>query len=476
MSFKIPKIRKAFPFQRHNARQMNMIAEALNRGLVVDSPDIQGRRQQDGRVRLIGGGGAQPLALALAAPSPGGLTDGTFTEFYTQSGGSNLNAGSTTNNTPSYATTNGSWSTVTNIFTPTDGSNPVLSGIAVGDFCSIYIDGATTGVFVARITAVTNAVNGPITVSTTFRAGTAPSTSATARSLRVGGAWKGPNGSITFPFSLATTPGLSDLRNVSNNLVRLNFKNDQTYLITAGINISSGNSYLTVQGFSSTPGDGGIAIFDAQNNGITIFQLQVNGRIWMADLIARNTSASSTAWGFYISATEAYLFRCQAENIGGYGINLANSNCLAIGCTVTNCNKSNASGQSGFGSSSGCHFINCVSQNNVGSNNDGFAMLNGAADVVYILCTSKNNGRHGFAFRNMLNRVYLQDCVSQGNSGDGINNLNTTSDSVAIISGCDFSGNSGFGINSALTTGRWLGAVSGTNTGSRNNTDSLMFD
>jgi len=50
-----------------------------------------------------------------------------------QNGGNNVNAGSTTNNTAAYTSTNGNWSTVTNKFTPTDGSTPA-SSVNVGEF------------------------------------------------------------------------------------------------------------------------------------------------------------------------------------------------------------------------------------------------------------------------------------------------------------------------------------------------------
>src|SRR6184192_2760283 len=89
------------------------------------------------------------VTLALLLPS---LVFGTFTEFYCQTGGSNLNAGSTTNNTAAYTSTNGNWNG-SSIFTPTDGSTPA-SSVSVGDFASVYLDAASVAVFVARVTVV----------------------------------------------------------------------------------------------------------------------------------------------------------------------------------------------------------------------------------------------------------------------------------------------------------------------------------
>src|SRR5215471_19155173 len=98
-----------------------------------------------------------------------------FTEFYVQSTGSDVNAGSDTNTKASVTQTNGGWSTVTNIFTAASGTP--FSGTSVGDYASIYVDGATTTGFVAQITQI-NGGGASITVSTTIKMGTAPTTSA----------------------------------------------------------------------------------------------------------------------------------------------------------------------------------------------------------------------------------------------------------------------------------------------------------
>ena len=121
-----------------------------------------------------------------------------FSEFYCTSGGSNLNAGSTTDNAAIYTSTNGAWSTVTNNFTPADGINPTASGISAGMFASVFLDAATVAVYITRITFVTDAVNGLITLSSSVIYGTAPTTAANGITIKVGGAWLGPSGATTF--------------------------------------------------------------------------------------------------------------------------------------------------------------------------------------------------------------------------------------------------------------------------------------
>lgn len=126
---------------------------------------------------------------------------GTYTQFYAQSGGSVMNGGSDNGNSAAYTSTNGNWDG-TSIFTPTDSSTPA-SSVTVGQFASVYVDGATTPVYFARVTAVAAGVNGAITLSTTSKSGAAPSSSATGRSIKVGGAWGLPSAATSFPIVLS---------------------------------------------------------------------------------------------------------------------------------------------------------------------------------------------------------------------------------------------------------------------------------
>ncbi len=130
-----------------------------------------------------------------------------FTEFYMNSLGSNVNGGSSNASNATFTSTSGNWQGlgIAN-FRPTDGQNP-SGNVNVGDFCSIYLDAAVVGVYITRITAVQNAVNGNISTSVGNSYGTAPTNGATGRTIKVAGAWLGPVGAVTFPFGLAGTLG-----------------------------------------------------------------------------------------------------------------------------------------------------------------------------------------------------------------------------------------------------------------------------
>ncbi|MBS0263898.1 MAG: hypothetical protein JSS02_18310 [Planctomycetes bacterium] len=110
-----------------------------------------------------------------------------FNEFYMQTTGHDLNAGSTSADAALYASTAGNWDGVS-VFTPTDGSTPA-STVSVGMWANIYNTGDGVVRYLAQVTAVAGGVNGAITFSTTAKYGTAPTSNNGSRNLRVGGAW-----------------------------------------------------------------------------------------------------------------------------------------------------------------------------------------------------------------------------------------------------------------------------------------------
>lgn len=406
-----------------------------------------------------------------------------FTEFYCQNGGSNLNAGSTTNNTAAYTSTNGNWSSGTNIFTPTDGSTP-SSSVSVGDWVSIYNDAATQGVFIARVTAVGAGVNGTITVSSAAKAGTAPSTSATGRSIKAGGAWKGPNGAnVTVPLGYSS---LSNATDASTNPPRINLKNDQTYSISSGITMSSGANALIVQGYSSMPGDGGRATIDGGSNAINL--ITIAQAYCLIDLVFTGSATTGTNDAIVFNGQAAGCIRVTVTGARGNGWSSSFNQTYCIECEANNCNRSNTSGNAGFKGSSQSIYLRCVATGNTGSNTDGFAFGAGAGGPVLLIdCISTGNGRHGLSFApGSISQLYwILNFDAYNNGGDGIKNLETTGKDASFwIENSNFVKNTGWGVNSALTTGKWMGFLynsgfgSGTQingSGDTNGTDNLQI-
>lgn len=328
-----------------------------------------------------------------------------YTEFFSRSGGSNLNGGGLASNaepstTAAYTSTNGNWSTTTHQFTPTDGSTPA-SSVTVGDWASIYIDGASVAVCCARVTVVAAGANGAITVSSTALAGTFPTTSATTRSIKVGGAWLGPNAGSGFPMTLSS---LNSLKDANSDQPRINFKNDATYSITAAI--SAPGSAIIFQGYTSTSGDGGKAILDGGTSGASYVILTLNGTAVLRDFILRNNGASGTSSGLNMLAA-GMLDRVVVHDVRGTGIGTTGGTLLE--CEVYNVNQSNTGGL--YGISMAGKAVRCIAHDNPGSTS-GFNSTG-----VLIDCIADTNGSSGFSFS--TNDATANGCVAYNNGGAG---------------------------------------------------------
>lgn len=354
-----------------------------------------------------------------------------FTEFYCNSAGSNLNAGSTCadtggSNSAIYTSTNGSWSTSTNIFTPTDGTNPVASGVAPGQFISIYNDGASVAVYIARITAVTNAANGPITVSSTVIYGAAPTTSATGRSVKVGGSWLGPNGASIFPFGLIGN--IANLVNPASDMVRVNVKNDQTYSLSVALVVSSlsaGTPSAVMQGYSSVPGDGGRATFTSSVTGSSAATHLGNGSAFI-DLIFEATSSTGllTVGAFTCSGSNNLFFRCvfrggQQFGIQSIGTGTRLVECEAYGNNISN-NSATASGGFHITNTLGTSIINCYSHDNKCTG----LFTQGITFVVNSIFESNVGAGVCFSMANTANTFDCFGCTFYNNQGPAILNNN----------------------------------------------------
>lgn len=359
-----------------------------------------------------------------------------FTEFYCQSGGDNLNAGSTADNAAIYTATGGDWDSGTGVFTPASGDPSAT--VSVGMFASVYNDGASapTG-FVARVTAVDSTT---ITLSTTVKSGTAPTTSTSNdRTIKVGGAWAGPSGTSGFPFNFIAAATV----NTSGDTVRVNFKNNATYSVSAAMTHTLIGP-VAFQGYSSTPGDGGKAIIDGGSTGASYVVLTVSGSgiAWtvFSDFVFSGNGATGNA-GLVNGSndTRTGMFRCVFRNSRGYGyFGLQANQCEAYGC-----NASNTTNTAGFtAQSGGANYTKCVSHDNAGSNSAGFYTQ--ANSTTFIKCLSYNNGGAGFRINNVTGWL-LSHCDAYANGSHGIEQLSQKG--VGFIENCNLVANGGYGIS-----------------------------
>lgn len=381
-----------------------------------------------------------------------------FLEAYCNaSTGSNMNGGSDENASPSYAATNGGWNSGTGVFTPTAG-DPSAS-VTVGQLASVFLDGATSPVFVARVTAVNTTT---VTVSTTAKMGTAPTTGASGISINVGGVWKGMNGTDAFPFSMLN----GTLIGASNETLRVNFKNNATYSITAACsNFNTGP--FTLQGYSSTVGDGGKAVIDGGTAGSAYVLLTiVAGRIAHVDLILQNNGASG-ANSLYSVGGAANFYRCVFNSSRGTGVN-STQPAIFVECEAYNCNLEGGTNVGGFAATTSLVICTrCISHDNTGGTSNGFQISSGT--MVCIDCIADSNSGSGFV-ATAGGAVNLQNCVSYGNTLDG---FRASANGNLTAMNCLFVNNGAYGINlttpagsvALVSTNGFFGNASGQTTG-----------
>lgn len=374
--------------------------------------------------------------ILILTPS---IAFGTYTEFYCQNGGSNLNAGSTTNNTATYTSASGNWAQATKVFTPTDGVNPSLT-VSVGDFASVYVNGSTVSGFIGRITAVQNATNGTITVNGTF-CGAAPANQTGTATIKVGGAWLGPNAASGFPFTLTS---YGNQRDTTSHAARCNLKNDQTYSVTASFSMNTSGAPAVMQGYSSSVGDGGKATYDGGTSTGTIMSATGPGGNIFADLVFK-TSISSGTTDLVTSGQVSNWIRCVFTGSRNNGLNATITGVTAIECEAYNNNTANTASKAGF-VSNGATFLRCVSHDNTGSNSAGFLVIAGPTYIQN--CIADTNGGIGISITaNSVNGlISVQNCDIYNNGSDGINIASGAANPV-WIENTNFIKNTGAGIN-----------------------------
>jgi hypothetical protein len=377
-----------------------------------------------------------------------------YVNFCCRSGGSNLNAGTLRGDatvpgtSASFTYASGSWVAGTYVFTVASG-NPSSDGVAVGDFASVYPDAATVTPFVAKVTAVSSTT---ITVSSTVKAGTPPVDGTTNTTLKIGGAWKGPNAAESFPFGFVKRA----LAESTSDVVRVNLRNSADYNVTASVTHATAEAMI-FQGFTTAYGDFGKARI---NGGGTTTGPLVSAACVLIDLIVYNNSTTGHNYG--LSAYNA--IRCVCDTIdGGFSATFA-VDCIARSCGgsggiaafgVTHafrCIAYNNSGP-GFSTASGS-FVECISFNNGGR---GFDVLNSGNDARVIRCDAYNNGGGGFYFSktNQAHTNVIEQCNAVKNTGYGIYLASPAAGSLLFASNCRF------GAGTAANTSGAISAAAG---------------
>ncbi len=377
-----------------------------------------------------------------------------FTEFYCDaSTGANINAGDKTANGV-VTSTNGGWSTVTNIFTATGGTP--FSGVTVGDFAALYADATTPAVYIARVTAVGGG-GLTLTLSATAKSGTAPVTAATGISCTTGGAWKGPNAADGFPINFVS----GSMTDSAGDRPRVNMKNNATYSITAAISIVNAVvSWARYQGYTSTVADGGKAIIDGGTTGASYNLLLTSNTgpgYEFIDFIFQNNGATGLADGVVSGvaggSVRQRFVHCVFHDIMGNGyINTAAGTGFTLEeCEFYLCNKSNTVTTGAAKLLTGTMVIRCIFHDNAGTNGNGIVT---AGIISVVDCVFDTNGGRGVLLTAGGSNNFI-GCDFYNNGSDGVGCAASMGGGAGnyIFENCNFVKNGGWGVNIIGTGG-----------------------
>lgn len=357
-----------------------------------------------------------------------------YCDFTIRAGGNNTYAGTTSGSGEESASLNttlnngasgwvgGAFVNSTRVFTVA-GGNPSTAGIVAGMFASIFTAGATATGCVARVTAVSATT---ITLSGVVFAGTIPANG--TYTLIIGGAWLGPNTTDgMFPWTNLTL--MNALTTITTSFpARINFKNNQTYNVAAGVTYA-GAGPCTFSGYTTTFADGGKATIDGGTSGASYTLLTLSVAAGQGpdfrNFIFQNNGATGSAAGIILSTSARHLLvGCVFHDFQGAGLSTSAAGVvILVECEAYNCNKSNTASLAAFVLAlSSIYMDRCFIHDNTGSNTRGLISTNGTVLI-------------------MLNCIF---------SGNGLHGVDTGVNGVCLVVGCDFYNN---GVSAALGSG-----------------------
>lgn len=376
-------------------------------------------------------------ALAFLLLSAWMLNAASYTEFYCNSTGTNINGGSSTNASPDFTFASGDWtntSSTSGIFHKTGAD---FSTVTIGMWLSVITNADTMATFGGMVAAV-NDVNDVITL-TNQTWGVSPATFIGSATINIGGAWYGPFGTVRFPFDYVG----GQATNNNGYIPRGNLWSGRIYSVTNLVD-SINTGARRYEGYTNTPGDGGRAIFDGGSVGNSHIMFTVSGK--NCDYVNMTFQTNGTSSGTQreivsVTGGENMFYRCLFRFGRRYGI-LANAVVTMIECESYTNNLSNTSGTGAMAFLvAGTQVINCISHHNTTANTAGFAL---DQSMLVYGDIAHNNGGDGFTTAGDVNQTFM-NCDSYNNGGDGIEIANIVSSCHQVIN-CNMIKNGGFGL------------------------------
>lgn len=378
-----------------------------------------------------------------------GVSAAAFAPFYLIAGGTgsaDINAGSSIGAAQAAPATGGSWVNATNTYVAPS-ATPFATTI-VGDYVSIYADGATVTTYVAQVTTVVSNVS--VVLSATIKYGTAPTDGAANRSAVAGGSWNTEQVLAAGGLATTTVP----------QSTKINMKGNLT--ITASRTISMADATTTTLWFScynTTPGD-----LDADTtNSLTkpiwtlnsTFGLVASGNFQVWSGLSVVGSRTGPMWT--LSGSVQTQVRCRIENTSANAGAIASTwsgtgvcayswmKCATTATTTGVCSLSGFTGT----------MLGVVAE---GGGIAGFNLA-AAAGMVLSNCVGLTNTGAGVLATTANAKVLYS--TFYGATVDGIKWTGTPSGNGSLVIGCLFSG-----LNSSTATTNGINNASGTNTAS----------
>lgn len=370
-----------------------------------------------------------------------------YTEFYIRPTGNARNAGSTNTDAATVTSTNGGWSTTTNVFTAASGTP--FSGVNVGDWASITTDAATATTFNARVTSVDGG-GSTITLSATAKSGTPPTTAASGMSCRIGGAWATIGGVGAWFVGTST--------NSNGDFPRINLSGTHTYSSAQTIS-SAGTGNLTWEGFTSSPGDGGFATINGGTTGASYNVINLTGQNHtFRNLWCKNNGATGNVQWFQINNTSGrnVFHRVTVSDCRGNAFRVQAGNNVFLECEAFNFNTGNVAGGSGFNIAGASALVRCWAYSSSTSNSSGYNIA--ASGVVLHSCIAWNNtgSSGGGVTMSAQGSFLIENCVFYANR-IGVIISNSSLAAYGIIENSIFENNTTWAIQGAHS--RQMGLV-----------------
>lgn len=348
------------------------------------------------------------------------------TKFYCQPTAmdGNLNAGSTTNDAAHFQVDAATWTSATRVLAV---GAVDMSSVAVGDFMSVYTNGAPRTHYVALVIATNETLN-TITLSATADSGTPPADGTV--NARGGGAWKGPDTDhAMFPWGFVE----NTLTNASGDPIKVYYK-FATNMVIAGVTHSFAGP-VTWEGYSETPGDGGMSIIDGSLvvDGTPFVMLTMEGgghtfkNLWFRNNYAAPQAGAQSTGNHIVrlDSHQNYFFNCKIS--GAYR-----------GCIYL----------SGSGGSGGNFVVKSLIFDGQYDDANNFALVDGDEEGTLLRCVISGSGRilragasgtqsAGIDLGNASGEpINIIECIIADTMGDGI--FASASSANANILNCNF--------------------------------------